>query len=146
MLENIFFTSEYLHQNWNNFWMPYLLRLIDLLLMAMLSLGCMWAFSNCSERRLLFVVACRLLIAVVSLVVEHRLQMLWLQQLELTGVVVLWHVKSSPNPCPLHSQMDSLPLSHQGSPLKSTNQKKGGGRSINLIIVQLRNLTHFQMP
>ena len=35
---------------------------------------CAWAFCSCSERRLLFVAVHRLLIAVASLVAEHRLQ------------------------------------------------------------------------
>ena len=34
---------------------------------------CTWAFSSCSERELLFVAVHRLLIAVASLVTEHRL-------------------------------------------------------------------------
>ena len=34
---------------------------------------CMWAFSTCGEQELLFVVVRGLLIAVASLVVEHRL-------------------------------------------------------------------------
>ena len=34
---------------------------------------CARAFSSCSERGLLFVADCRLLIAVASLVVEHEL-------------------------------------------------------------------------
>ena len=34
---------------------------------------CAQAFSSCSERGLLFVVVCRLLIVVASLVVEHGL-------------------------------------------------------------------------
>ena len=34
---------------------------------------CVWAFSSCGERELLFVVVHGLLIAVASLVVEHRL-------------------------------------------------------------------------
>ena len=33
---------------------------------------CVQAFSSCSERGLLFVAVCRLLIAVASLVAEHR--------------------------------------------------------------------------
>ena len=33
---------------------------------------CAWAFSSCSERGLLFVAVRRLLIAVASLVAEHR--------------------------------------------------------------------------
>ena len=42
-----------------------------------------WAFSKCSERGLLFIVACQLLIAVASLVSEHGLQS--------TGSVVVAH-------------------------------------------------------
>ena len=34
---------------------------------------CIWAISSCSEQGLLFIAMCRLLIAVASLVVEHRL-------------------------------------------------------------------------
>ena len=33
---------------------------------------CAWAFSSCVEQRLLFVEVCGLLIAVASLVAEHR--------------------------------------------------------------------------
>ena len=47
---------------------------------------CTWAFSSCGERGLLFCAVCRLLIAVASLVAEHRLQACRLQQ--------LWHVGS----------------------------------------------------
>ena len=44
------------------------------LFMAALGLRCcVWAFSSCSEWGLLFVVVCGLLIAVASLVAEHRL-------------------------------------------------------------------------
>ena len=44
------------------------------LFLAVLGLCCCaWAFSSCGERGLLFIVARRLLIAVASLVVEHRL-------------------------------------------------------------------------
>ena len=48
---------------------------------------CIRAFSSCSERWLLFVVVRRLLIAVASLVAEHRLQARGLQQLWLSGFV-----------------------------------------------------------
>ena len=42
--------------------------------MAALGLPChVWAFSSCSEQGLLFLVVHGLLIAVASLVVEHRL-------------------------------------------------------------------------
>ena len=63
-----------------------------------------WAFSSCSERGLqrYCVVVHRLLIAVASLVVEHRLQTCGLQQygtraqqLWCTGLVATWHVGSS---------------------------------------------------
>ena len=44
------------------------------LLLAVLGLRCcVWAFSGCGERGLLFVAVRGLLIAVASLVVEHRL-------------------------------------------------------------------------
>ena len=46
---------------------------------------CAWAFSSCGERWLLFVVVCRLLTAVASLVAEHGLQARGLQQLWHTG-------------------------------------------------------------
>ena len=42
--------------------------------MAALDLPCCrWAFSSHGERALLFIVVCRLLMAVASLVVEYRL-------------------------------------------------------------------------
>ena len=48
--------------------------LVIYLLLAVLGLRCCArAFFSCSERGLLFVVVCRLLIAVASLVVEHGL-------------------------------------------------------------------------
>ena len=44
------------------------------LFLAMLGLYCfVWAFSSCSEHGLLFIAMHGLLIAVVSLVAEHRL-------------------------------------------------------------------------
>ena len=44
------------------------------LFLATLGLGCRaWAFSSCGERGLLFIVVRGLLIAVASLVAEHRL-------------------------------------------------------------------------
>ena len=45
----------------------------NLLLDALVLRCCVWAFSSCGERGLLFIAVCRLLIAVASLVVEHRL-------------------------------------------------------------------------
>ena len=44
------------------------------LFLAVLGLRCcVWAFSSCGERGLLFVVVCGLLIVVASFVVEHGL-------------------------------------------------------------------------
>ena len=62
---------------------------------------CMWAFSSCSELWLRFVGVCGLLIAVASLVVEHRLQTSVIVAQRLcscvtwASVVVAWHVESS---------------------------------------------------
>ena len=47
---------------------------IYLFILAVLGLHCcVWAFSSCGKRGPLFVVVCGLLIAVASLVAEHRL-------------------------------------------------------------------------
>ena len=101
------------------------------LVLAVLGLRCCtWAFSSCSERGLLFVVAHGFLIAVASLVAEHGLQARWLQQLrhvgsvvvtrrlQSTGSVVVAHglscsaacgtfLDQGSNLCPLHWQVDS---------------------------------------
>ena len=52
---------------------------------------CTWAFSSCGEQGLLFVQVRGLLIAVASLVAEHRLQAHRLQQLQHVGSVVVAH-------------------------------------------------------
>ena len=58
---------------------PSLLKNFYLFLVALgLSFGAQ-AFSSCSERRLLFIAVCGLLIASAFLVVKHRLQMCGLQ-------------------------------------------------------------------
>ena len=111
----------------------------DFFLAALGLCCCTWAFSSCGKRGLLFVVVRRLLIAVASLVVEHRLQVHGLQQLwhvrsvvvarglQSTGSVVVTHGLScstacgifpdqDSNPCPLNWQEGSLPLRHQESP------------------------------
>ena len=52
------------------------LKTTQIIYLFMAALGlccCTWAFSSCGERGLLFVVVCRLLIAVASLVAEHGL-------------------------------------------------------------------------
>ena len=48
-------------------------KLMYLFLAALGLRCCAWAFSSCSEWGLLFVVVCRLLTTVVSLVAEHGL-------------------------------------------------------------------------
>ena len=93
----------------------YILFFLNLFLAVLGLHCCARAFSSCSEWRLLFVAVCGLLIAVASLccralalgvqasvVVACGLQQLWLtgsraqaQQLQRTGLVVLWHVGSS---------------------------------------------------
>ena len=55
-------------------WCIFLKSLFIYLFIAVLGLRCCsWAFSSCGERGLLFVLVCRPLIAVVSVVVEHGL-------------------------------------------------------------------------
>ena len=102
-----------------------------ILFLAALGLrSCARAFSSCGERGLLIIAVRRLLIAVASLVVEHWLQVLGLQQLwrmgsvvvacrlQSAGSVVVVHRLScslacgifpdqGSNPCPLHWQVDS---------------------------------------
>ena len=65
----------YLYQNVKSFLIVLCFCfLFVFLFMAVLGLRCCaWAFSNCGERGLLFVVVHRLLIAVASLVAEHGL-------------------------------------------------------------------------
>ena len=82
---------------------------------------CMQAFSSCGERGLLFVVVHGLLIAVASLCCGARALGAW------ASVVVACGLSCSTacgifqdqglNLCPLHWQMDSSPLHHQGSPI-----------------------------
>ena len=75
----------------------------------------------------IFVALCRLLVAVASLVVEHRLQAsVVAHRLESSGSVVMHGLRCSKacgilldrglNWCPLHFKADSQPLNHQGSP------------------------------
>ena len=66
------------------------------LFLATLGLHCFrWAFSSSGERGLLFIVMRMLLIAVASLVGEHRLQACGLQQLWPMSLVAPRHVGSS---------------------------------------------------
>ena len=72
------------------FFLNLLISFIFFLFLALLGLRCCtWAFSSCGERGLLFLAVCGLLIAVDSLVVEHRLQVRGLQQLCHVGSVVV---------------------------------------------------------
>ena len=86
---------------------------------------CVWAFPSGNEWGLLFIAVRSLLLAVVSLVAEHGLQVHWLsscgvwpQQLWYTGLVALQEVKSSQTrnqtPSPELVGM-CYPLYHQGS-------------------------------
>ena len=92
----------------NVFFINVFIYLLIYLFLAALGLYCCpRAFSSCGEQGLLFVAVCGLLIAVASLVAEHRLQAcrlqeLWLvgsraqaQQLWFMGLVAPWHVGSS---------------------------------------------------
>ena len=55
---------------------------------------CTMSFYSCGEPGPLFLVVCGLLVAVASLVAEHRLP-----QLQTMGLAALRHVGSSPAPC-----------------------------------------------
>ena len=85
-------------------------QLINLFL-AVLGLRCFtWAFSNCGERGLLFLAVCGLLIAVASLVEEHRLYVHRLQQLWLESsraqAQQLWHTGLvAPRSCGTRAQL-----------------------------------------
>ena len=119
-------------------------KFIYLIYLFLAALGlhcCVRALSSCGKRGLLFVAVCGLLIEVASLVAQHGLQALRLQQfwcvdsvvvafgLQIAGLVVVAHGLScstacgifpdqGSNPCPLHWQADSSPLRHQGSALE----------------------------
>ena len=87
---------------------------------------CAQAFSSCGEAGYSLVAVCGLIITVASLV-QRRLYALMIQQLqhavsvaaapglscsEACGIIP----GQGSNPCPLHWQVDSHPLYHQGSP------------------------------
>ena len=114
----------------HSFFYIYIYLFICLFLAALGLRCCVWAFSSCGERGLLFVEVHGLLIvgllllfsscgARASVVVVHRLQS--------EGSVVVVHGFSCSvacgifpdqglKRCPLHWQADSQPLCHQGSP------------------------------
>ena len=78
------------------------------------------AFCSCSKWGLLFAVVHRLLIAAASLFAEHRFQGVWasvaVRHRLSCSVACGFCVDQGSNLCPLHWQMDSYPLCHQGSP------------------------------
>ena len=107
-------------------------RLSNCLLACAGSLWLRGLFSSCSERGLLWVVVCRLLIAVAYLVLEQGLSGVWASvavalRLKSTGSVLWAHRFScslareifqdqGSNLCLQHWQTNYLPLSRQGSP------------------------------
>ena len=103
------------------------------LFFSVLGLPCCWGFSLVvASRGYSLVVLCRLLMAVASLVGEHRLQGAQASVVELSGlqsidsIVVVHRLRCSvacgilpdegSNLCILHWQADSSPRSHQGRP------------------------------
>ena len=98
------------------------------LFLAVLGLHCCAVFSLVSASGgSSLVVVCGLLVTVASLVVEHWLQdeqLQFLGSLQRLQVVTTWlscstvcgiFLDQGLNPCLLHWQVDSLPLSHQGN-------------------------------
>ena len=95
---------------------------------------CARAFSSCKSRTYSLVVVHGLLFAVASLVAEYRLWVCRLQCLQHMGSVAVAHGLICPitcgvfpdqgsNPCPLHWQVDSKLVDHQGSPMCSAKSK-----------------------
>ena len=105
-------------------WMYQFFSVVYILLFIYLAvLGfhyCTRTFSSCDEQGLLFAVVLGLLIAVASLVVEHRLESTWVSGVEACGLSCPLacgiFLDQGLNLCLLHWQVDSLPLSYQGSP------------------------------
>ena len=84
------------------------------LFMTLLGLYCLSrTFSGCGEWGLLLVAACGLLIVVASLVAA-RSSVIVLQGLSCSKACGIFLGQGS-DPCPLHWQVDSYPLCHQGS-------------------------------
>ena len=81
---------------------------------------CMQAFSSCGERGLLFIVVRGLFIAVASLVCIAWALGAWASVIVAHGLSCSAACGIFPdqgsNLCPLHWQVDSQPLRHQGSP------------------------------
>ena len=102
---------------------PFKLLFIYLFILAVLGLHfCARALSSCGKRGPLFIAVHGPLTIVASPAAEHRLQ-----TRRLSSCVVVAHGPScsaargifpdqGSNPRPLHQQVDSQPLRHQGSP------------------------------
>ena len=76
--------------------------------------GCSHAFSSCSKWGLLFVILCRLLIEVTSLIVEHRSVASCEHGLGCPRSCGIFPDQGS-NPCVLRWQVDSYPVDPLGS-------------------------------
>ena len=92
------------------------------LFLTLLGLCCCVGFSlGAASRGHTLDAACRLLFVVASLVWEHGLWDTWASVVVASGLSCLVVCGISPdgglNPCILHWQVGSLPLSHHGSPL-----------------------------
>ena len=118
VIKSCLFTTMEKYANWG------LGRLCNIFyFLAELGLGCCTrAFCSCGDQGLLSVAECGLLIVVASLVAEQGFKSM--------GSVVMGSGLRGPtacrifpeqgsNPCPLHWQVDSSPLDHQGSPTLS---------------------------
>ena len=79
---------------------------------------CARAFSSCGKWGPLFITVCGPLTIAASFVAEHRLQTRRLSNCGSRAQLLrgIFPDQGS-NPCPLHWQADSQPLSHQGSPI-----------------------------
>ena len=108
-------------------------------------------------------------IVAASFVADHRLQGTWssvvaalvVAALVVAALVVAAHGLSCPaaygifrdqesNPCPLHWQVDSYPLGHQGSPLLSVlkllvNLLLHEADTVIISILQIKKLSHREM-
>ena len=89
---------------------------------------CERAFSSCREQGLLFFSVGRLLIALASLV-RHGLQSTWasgvvVHRLSCTAACGIFQDQGL-NPCPLHWQVDSHPLSPPSPPALNLSQHQG---------------------
>ena len=78
------------------------------------------AFSSCGKRGPLFIAVRGPLTVAASLVAEHRLQTRRLSSRGSRAQLLrgMWDLpRPGPEPSPLHWQVDSQPLRHQGSPI-----------------------------